>query len=617
MKSKIIILILIFNLIVNISIIAQVSNTTNNSFTPNAQYAGWDNATGGQLMIKNESNNPINFLTNTGAGGTTPVRMTITGAGNVGIGTTSPNNFLHINGGIAQITNSTTGTGTGDGFLIGQSSSGSSNLELNQQENAPINFLTNGNARFKIQNDGKIFMGPYTAFSANNQLVQYAGANTSVYHQFLMSNTVTSATDGFRIGITNNSGSADAELRQGANAPMNFLTNGTQRMTITSGGDVGIGTTAPVAKFQVDYSTNAGGGTSFGGFVNSAFSGTSNSNYGFTSATNITGISNANYGVYATVVSGTTASGNTSWGVYGLASGDNDDDVAIGGEFVGGGGNQGYGIRAYASTSANINYAVFAAATGSCTSTSSCAAAAGYFSGNLAYTGSLVPPSDASLKINVTPIVNANAIIGSLNPKTYQFDNVQYDYMHLPQGDQFGLIAQELELIYPQFVKNMILPAQYDKQGNMVHPEKAYKGVDYIPLISLLLAGHKELQQQMNDLQTQINNCCGAQQGNNNTGEKTGATDIKLINTNNFILYQNEPNPYTSSTTIRYFIPENVSDVKITFQDASGKNLKEVKLNQTGQGSIAVDGNELNNGLYTYSLIINGKVVDVKKMVKQ
>lgn len=238
--------------------------------------------------------------------------------------------------------------------------------------------------------------------------------------------------------------------------------------------------------------------------VTSAFSGTANGNYGFSSSADITGVSNSNYGVFASVVSGTTASGNTNWAVYGLASGDTDDDVAIGGEFVGGGGSQGYGIRAYASTSANINYAVYASATGTCTSTSNCAAAAGYFSGNLAYTGSLVPPSDASLKINVTPIADASTIIASLSPKTYEFDNAQYDYMHLPEDAQFGMIAQEVELIYPQFVKNMILPAEYDDQGNMTHPEKVYKGVDYIPFISLLLAGHQEQQQQIADLQAQV-----------------------------------------------------------------------------------------------------------------
>lgn len=34
-------------------------------------YLGWKSGTNATLLVKNEDNNPINFLTNTGAGGTT------------------------------------------------------------------------------------------------------------------------------------------------------------------------------------------------------------------------------------------------------------------------------------------------------------------------------------------------------------------------------------------------------------------------------------------------------------------------------------------------------------------------------------------------------------------
>ena len=92
---------------------------------------------------------------------------------------------------------------------------------------------------------------------------------------------------------------------------------------------------------------------------------------------------------------------------------------------------------------------------------------------------------------------------------------------------------------------------------------------------------------------------------------------IKLTNVESGILYQNEPNPYTSNNTIRYFIPENFTNVKITFQDLTGKTLKEIVVNETGQGSIILDGSELINGIYTYSLVVGNKVIDTKKMVKQ
>jgi hypothetical protein len=47
-----------------------------------------------------------------------------------------------------------------------------------------------------------------------------------------------------------------------------------------------------------------------------------------------------------------------------------------------------------------------------------------------------------------------------------------------------------------------------------------------------------------------------------------------------------------------------------------GQNMKEVPLTETGSGNIHVDSKNLASGIYSYSLIINGKVIDTKKMVK-
>lgn len=53
----------------------------------------------------------------------------------------------------------------------------------------------------------------------------------------------------------------------------------------------------------------------------------------------------------------------------------------------------------------------------------------------------------------------------------------------------------------------------------------------------------------------------------------------------------------------------------IVFFDTYGTKLKEVQLTQTGMGTINVNPDKLSNGIYTYSLVINGNIVDTKKMV--
>ena len=59
----------------------------------------------------------------------------------------------------------------------------------------------------------------------------------------------------------------------------------------------------------------------------------------------------------------------------------------------------------------------------------------------------------------------------------------------------------------------------------------------------------------------------------------------------------------------------------MAFYDAYGKEIKKVKIkvkiNETGAGKIEVNTQNVATGIYTYSLIVNGKVADTKKMLKK
>jgi hypothetical protein len=80
-------------------------------------------------------------------------------------------------------------------------------------------------------------------------------------------------------------------------------------------------------------------------------------------------------------------------------------------------------------------------------------------------------------------------------------------------------------------------------------------------------------------------------------------------------LYQNSPNPFSQTTTIEYFIADNVQKAMICIYDMNGTQLKSIQLHQRGDGSITINGNELKAGMYMYSLIADGHLVDTKRMV--
>lgn len=89
---------------------------------------------------------------------------------------------------------------------------------------------------------------------------------------------------------------------------------------------------------------------------------------------------------------------------------------------------------------------------------------------------------------------------------------------------------------------------------------------------------------------------------------------VEVINDNPFKLMQNVPNPFSQVTTIKYSV-EKATDAKFYVMNLLG----EVVYNQTmqaneGQNTINFDGSDLNEGIYMYTLEIDGKKV-TKRMV--
>lgn len=92
---------------------------------------------------------------------------------------------------------------------------------------------------------------------------------------------------------------------------------------------------------------------------------------------------------------------------------------------------------------------------------------------------------------------------------------------------------------------------------------------------------------------------------------------MNLKDGQSIVLEQNVPNPFAEQTSINYFLPDNTSKAQILFYNASGKLIQSVELTQKGKGSLTVFASDLSNGIYTYTLVVDGKIIETKKMVKQ
>ena len=88
----------------------------------------------------------------------------------------------------------------------------------------------------------------------------------------------------------------------------------------------------------------------------------------------------------------------------------------------------------------------------------------------------------------------------------------------------------------------------------------------------------------------------------------------KSLTINNASLEQNIPNPFNQSTTINYTLPAKFSSAKIIVTDNSGKTAKQFSLSGSGKGAVNITAGSLAAGMYHYSLYIDNKKVESKKM---
>jgi outer membrane protein OmpA-like peptidoglycan-associated protein len=94
--------------------------------------------------------------------------------------------------------------------------------------------------------------------------------------------------------------------------------------------------------------------------------------------------------------------------------------------------------------------------------------------------------------------------------------------------------------------------------------------------------------------------------------KKKADEEIKLEETK---LLTNFPNPFSDYTTIEAYLKDDVKNAQIVVSDMSGKTLKTIYLLERGKTSVSFDGQNLPNGMYVATLIIDNTTKESIKMI--
>jgi hypothetical protein len=155
----------------------------------------------------------------------------------------------------------------------------------------------------------------------------------------------------------------------------------------------------------------------------------------------------------------------------------------------------------------------------------------------------------------------------------------------------YALDADRLEEVFPDLV-------YVNKDGSKV--------INYVEMIPLLVQSINELNEKIEVLEGQASG--------RKTAAARGTTGIDNTSTAVNRLYQNTPNPFKETTTIRFTLADDARDAYICIFDMTGKPVKKL-LVSAGMDSVSFGGYEIGEGMFLYSLIVNGQEIDTKRMI--
>jgi hypothetical protein len=245
--------------------------------------------------------------------------------------------------------------------------------------------------------------------------------------------------------------------------------------------------------------------------------------------------------------------------------------------------------------------------------------------------------SDGRFKTNVTENVKGLSFINKLRPVTYKMNTQALD-AYITQGmADSTLIAHKVGLdfepsmaiVHSGFIAQEVAQAGQDVgfTNSIVHTSTNSNdpyAVNYAEIVVPLVKAVQELSHKVDSLigVTQGTGQRKAQTGKNNNGSsdssaKVSGINVQLSNVNAVVLNQNAPNPFAEQTVITYSIPQTATSAQILFYDMNGKQINSITITAKGAGQLNVYANDLSNGTYSYTLIVDGAIIDTKKMVKQ
>lgn len=509
-------------------------------------------------------------------------------------------------------------------IAIGESSlnktrDGISNIALGYQslyenirgnENIAIGMHSLGS---NVNGDHNIAIGKYTLYNHTTSF------QIAIGYRALMSNTTGSQNIGIGFEALFRNGIGLSNTAIGYQAMYNNTSGGNNTAFGTSSLFSNTGGLSNVATGDRALYSNTTGNTNsaFGGrslYFNAT--GSNNAAFGYNALSNNTQSFNSAFGVSA-LISNTSGTGNTGVGYSALNTVTTHINNTAIGHLAGASRtvNSGTLVGARAQTNANgyLNVVVIGAdAIGTASNqvrigNTTMTSIGGYRAwSNL---------SDGRFKKNVKDNVPGIEFVMSLRPVTYTLDMDALDKTLVPNDisdpeprhkKDPSINAGLSKIVHTGFVAQEVEEAarklDFEFSGvDAPKNESDLYSLRYSEFVVPLVKAMQEVVQKNNDLEERIIEL-----------EKL-LSDKKIPGRGS--IAQNSPNPFTSTTVIRYTLPDDITNARIELTNVKGQLIKTFNLPDKGTGQLQIMKGALAAGTYYYTLWVNGEKTNTKKMI--